>query len=224
MSYREQEVTLQIGRVVAEKGVKVSDEVEGVTFLPRVPLRWVVESLGREYVVDTMNQGFVEGSAVTLMVEGNNAELLHDALEFDAPKPVFVLDDSRFAEFFGGSTPSELRVPLYTKKFKLFGDGTKRMEKEMMEGRSGTRAEGLVLAREISQESQMLGKFTVPTKILVLVYDVHGMFLTHVAMKISFSKKELSKLEEESLKTAPGEFVDVVFEPANKACAVVQLR
>ena len=223
MSFKQKEVNLSVGQVVKEHwGLAKIGGVEGESFIPNTPIKYTVQVNGKDMKLPSVNQKFVPNTNATVMLDGQGkGELMYDKIGFIMPP--FVMTEEKYAEFFGTALHNgELKVNHYSKKFKLFGGSTKKMEKAMEAGQAGTRVEALVIKRETGMETQVMNNIGISTKLTLLVKNAHEFFITEGKYKIKFNQKHgFDNFLIEAATTAVGMPVDVIFDPGNPSCTIV---
>ncbi|MCL2587610.1 MAG: hypothetical protein FWE31_05265 [Firmicutes bacterium] len=216
MSYKTQEVVLKMGRVIKEHKTIFQGMVDdGVSLVPNFPTKYTVELDGVEQKLTAINQRFPENGPISIMTpEGGKSEILFDALDVSGAIPILDLAQHQV---------DGLRATRYIKKFKLFG-GDKKIRKEMEAGRAGTRADGLILKREAGMTSQVMSKVTQHFNLLLLVRDGSEYFLTTAKHKVSYSMRNTMEFADKAVQTCVGQGIDVVYDPNNRSCAIIELK
>jgi len=213
MSFKKKSIQIVVGKVVKEKKSIVGGHVEGL-MIPSELFKYDVSTNSDEYKVHSFNQRFTVGDPATLIIDENNkAELMYHKLGVNA-RP-FVLSNPDLTAFFGTTPPTTLKTFFYQKKFKLFG-GTKKVEKMMLAGQHGTKAEGLVMKFETGSETHTPGKTRITTILTLLIKNDQEYFVAKAKSSIKSTRKEGFQSS-----STLGLSVNVVFDPQNKACVAI---
>ena len=214
MSFKQKEVKLVVGQVGREKLPLIQGAMPEGSMIPNEVIRYEVLVGGETYKVNSINQRFMVNGYATLMMSDGKPSLMYHKLGIESQP--FVLNNPDLAEFFGGTPPNELYTTYYTKKFKLFGGGTKKMEKAMKAGQSGTRSEALIMKFETGMETHTPNKTTITGIMTLLVKEQGGFFITQGKGKIRGTRRE-------GFLPSPilGLAVNVTYDPDNKSCIVI---
>jgi len=223
--FKENNVTLTVGKVLKQRMAVISASALDDGIWSQVPYYYTVSANGKDHKVGSINQFFHEQSDATMMIDAKGkADLLFDVLGTNAPP--FVLNDEKYKEFLGGNQTNEMQITQFTKKFKLFGGSTKAMEKQMRDGSSGMNTTALVVKREVAMETLTLNKVTLTLRVHLLAKEQgRGHFLTTAKHKISFNvgrKGDPMDFASKALGTTVGMFVEISYDPANMACAIIK--
>jgi len=216
MSFKEKNVRLVVGQVGKEKPPLFQGGLPEGSMIPNDAFKYEIMVGQDMHKLVSINQRFmVNGFATIMLDDAGKAELMYHKLGINSAP--FNLNNPVFAEFFGGTSPNELSATFYTKKFKLFGGGTKKIEKAMAAGQAGTRTEALIMKFETGMEVHTPGKTSITAILTLLVKDpAGGYFITTAKGKIKGTRKH-------GFENSPilGAGVNITYDPNNRAVAII---